>query len=108
MDAKRTIPVGCAPRTETASSTVRIHFHLLFLDGIYVSRDDRPPRFQRVPAPDQEELSVLIEQISRRVGRCLQRQGLLEQDVDRGSFLKLLYSQDPARRLAPLSNPLEK
>ena len=26
---------------------LNIHFHILFLDGLYVNRDDRPPRFQR-------------------------------------------------------------
>ena len=29
---------------------VNIHFHILFLDDVYVCRDDRPPRFQRVKA----------------------------------------------------------
>ena len=33
-------------------------------------------------APNREELNVLVEQISRRVGRCLERQGLLEQDAE--------------------------
>ena len=32
---------------------LNIHFHLLFLDGIYVSRNDRPPRFRRVKAKRQ-------------------------------------------------------
>tara|TARA_B110000503_G_scaffold142535_2_gene239646 strand:- start:1226 stop:1537 length:312 start_codon:yes stop_codon:yes gene_type:complete len=30
---------------------LNIHFHILFLDGVYVCRGDRPPRFQRVKAP---------------------------------------------------------
>jgi len=33
---------------------------LLFLDGVYVYRDDRPPRFQRVKAPDKDELEDLL------------------------------------------------
>ena len=28
---------------------LNIHSHILFLDGVYVYRDNRPPRFQRVP-----------------------------------------------------------
>jgi len=47
-----------------------------------VHRDNRPPRFQRVKAPDKGELEELVQLISQRVGRCLERQGLLEQDTE--------------------------
>jgi hypothetical protein len=47
-----------------------------------VRRDNRPPRFQRVKAPDKGELEDLVQLISKRVGRCLERQGLLEQDTE--------------------------
>ena len=61
---------------------INIHFHILFLDGEYVCRDNRPPRFQRVKAPNKDELEDLVQLISQRVGRCLERQGLLEQDSE--------------------------
>jgi hypothetical protein len=70
---------------------LNIHFHILFLDGVYVYRKDRPPRFQHVKAPDKAELEDLVHLISQRVGRCLERQGLLEQD-DESAWLEL----DPA------------
>ena len=38
---------------------VNIHFHILFLDGIYVCRDDRPLRFQRVKAPYKSKLEEM-------------------------------------------------
>ena len=53
-----------------------------FLDGVYVYRDDQPPRFLRVKAPDKNELEALVQRISKRVGRCLERQGLLESDAE--------------------------
>jgi hypothetical protein len=53
---------------------LNIHFHLLFLDGIYLYRDARPPQFQRVKAPDKGELEKLVKLISQRVGLCLERQ----------------------------------
>ena len=59
-----------------------IHFHILFLDGVYVYRDNQPPRFRRVRAPDKNELQDMVHLISQRVGRCLERQGLLEQDTE--------------------------
>jgi len=70
---------------------LNVHFHILFLDGVYVYRDNWPPRFQRVRAPDKSELEHLVQLISQRVGRCLERQGLLEQDAEQ-AWLKL----DPA------------
>jgi hypothetical protein len=54
---------------------LNIHFHILFLDGVYVHRGDRPTQFQRVKAPDKGELEELVHLISQRVGRCLERQG---------------------------------
>ena len=65
-----------------AALNLNIHLHVLFLDGVYAYRDNRPPRFQRVKAPDKGELEDLVQLISKRVGRCLERQGLLEQDTE--------------------------
>ena len=61
---------------------LNIHFHILFLDGVYVYHDNRPPRFQRVKAPNKDELEDLVQLISQRVDRCLERQGLLERDTE--------------------------
>ncbi len=61
---------------------LNIHFHVLFPDGVYVYRDDQPPRFLRVKAPDKSELEALVQRISKRVGRCLERQGLLERNAE--------------------------
>ena len=72
---------------------LNIHFHILFLDGVYVYRDDRPPRFQRVRAPDKSELEHLVELISQRAGRCLERLGLLEQDAE-SAWLELEPADD--------------
>jgi hypothetical protein len=70
---------------------LNVHYHILFLDGVYVYRDNRPPRFQCVKAPDKNELEDLVQLISQRVGLCLERQGLLEQDAEQ-AWLEL----DPA------------
>ena len=72
---------------------LNIHFHILFLDGVYVYRDNRPPRFQRVKAPVKDELEDLVQLICQRVGRCLERQGLLEQDAE-NAWLDLDPAED--------------
>ena len=67
-------------------------------------RDNRPPRFRRVKAPDQGELQELVQLISQRVGRCLERQGLLEQDTE-SAWLDLDPAEDtdatPIKRGGP-------
>jgi hypothetical protein len=72
---------------------LNIHFHILFLDGVYVYRDSRAPHFQRVKAPDKSELQDLVQLISQRVGRSLERQGLLEQDAE-SAWLDLDPAED--------------
>ena len=72
---------------------LNIHFHILFLGGVYVYRDNRPPRFQRVRAPDKSELEDLVQLISQRAGRCLERLGLLEQDAE-SAWLELEPADD--------------
>ena len=74
----------------------------MFLDGVYVYRDNRPPRFQRVKAPDKAELEELVQLISPRVGRCLERQGLLEQDTE-SAWLDLDPAEDTDATPIPIN-----
>ena len=50
------------------------------LDGVYVPRPDGGLRFTRVKAPERAELEELVRRIAERVGRALERMGLLERD----------------------------
>ena len=62
---------------------LNIHFHMLFLDGVYI---DNPhgsrARFRWIRAPSSEELTQLTHTIAQRVARYLVRQGLLVRDAD--------------------------
>ena len=64
-----------------------IHFHMLFLDGVYIdsTRGSRT-RFRRGKAPTSDELTQLTYAIARRIAHYLERQGLLERDVE-GAWL---------------------
>jgi hypothetical protein len=55
---------------------------MLFLDGVYVERPDGSVRFRWVKAPSGVELTQLAHTIAQRVGRFLERRGLLERDVE--------------------------
>ena len=53
---------------------LNIHFHMLFLDGVYTKGTKRRPmRFLKVKAPSKAELTRLAHTIARRVGRYLDR-----------------------------------
>ena len=66
---------------------MNIHFHMLFLDGVYVTSGERLS-FRRLPPPTVAALEKLVRGISERVGRALERQGLLVRDLE-NSFLTL-------------------
>jgi hypothetical protein len=67
-----------------------IHFHMLFLDGAYLTGTN-PPVFRRIDAPSAKELQALVERMAERIGQALDRKGLLVRDCE-NSYL----SFDPA------------
>ena len=58
------------------------HLHLLVLDGVYRREGEGRLRFVPVPAPSTEELKGVVQRISKRIGRSLERSGLIERDID--------------------------
>jgi hypothetical protein len=78
---------------------LNVHFHMLFLDGVYIRNKQGKARFQRTIAPTQQELAKLVHMISHRVARYLERQGVLERDEE-NSYLQLDgMDEDPMQQL---------
>jgi hypothetical protein len=67
---------------------LNVHFHILFIDGVYQKKCKGQLRFHRVKAPTGSELNTLVATISQRIARHLERQGLLKRD-DESSYLTL-------------------
>ena len=67
---------------------LNIHFHMLFLDGAYVGGIRGTPRLRWVKAPTGDELTQLVHAMARRIGRFLEKEGLLERDAE-NSYLAL-------------------
>lgn len=67
---------------------LNIHFHMLFLDGVYVQDGAGSFAFHCNKAPTVEQLTELLHTISQRVASFLERRGLLERDED-SSYLTL-------------------
>jgi len=61
---------------------LNIHFHMIFLDGVYTGGcSGVPMRFRQVKVPSRVELTQLTYTIARRVGRYLERQGLMAHEA---------------------------
>jgi ribosomal protein S27E len=63
---------------------LNVHFHMLFLDGVYVDADDdkQGQRFQAVRCPTPVEINMLTRKIGIRVARYLERAKLIERDAE--------------------------
>jgi hypothetical protein len=67
---------------------LNLHFHILFIDGIYHQKGKVRLTFHRVKAPSAGELNSLVTKISQRIARHLEKQGLLMRD-DENSYLTM-------------------
>ena len=70
---------------------------MLFLDGVYEVSPPHSnrPRFQWVREPTSAQLTQVVHTIARRVGRLLEREGLLERDTEQLDFSDVLNEEDP-------------
>ena len=78
---------------------LNIHFHMLFLDGVYAEGVRGSPRFRWVKAPSSDELTQLVHAMARRIGRFLERQGLLERDAENSYLTSDMVEEDPMNQL---------
>src|SRR5437870_2020538 len=63
---------------------VNLHFHILFLEGVYVDRTEASlkPRFVQGEPPTDTAIAAVVQKISRRVIRTLRHLGYLEAGGD--------------------------
>jgi len=98
---QKTVKTGAITLIQRFGSALNlnVHFHMLFLDGVYTRNKQGKTKFQRTIAPNQQELAKLVHTISHRVARFLERQGILERDEE-NSYLQLDgIDEDPMQQL---------
>lgn len=61
---------------------LNVHFHLLFLDGIYSPCMEESPMFHPLPSPSDEEIRELVQTLALRITRHLKRKGYLRETED--------------------------
>jgi hypothetical protein len=75
---------------------LNVHLHMLFLDGVYVQA--KQPKsalhFQWIKSPSSEEITRLTHTIATRVGRLLERQGLLVRDTEHSYLTNVSTDED--------------
>ena len=78
---------------------LNVHFHLLVLDGVYRRDSEGRLRFVPAPAPSAAELKQLVQRIAERIGRSLERSGLITRDIE-NAYLAFDPSEEaPIHRL---------
>ncbi len=69
-----------------------VHFHMIFVDGVYLTDGAELPVFRHVPSPGTAELQVVVQNIAERIGRLLEKRGLIDRDWENAWL-----SGDPAQ-----------
>jgi hypothetical protein len=71
-----------------SSMHLNLHFHIVFLEGVYLDRSDQglKPRFVKAEPPSDADIAMVLQKISLRVIRTLRHLGYLEaaMEVPRG------------------------
>jgi hypothetical protein len=67
-----------------SSMNLNLHFHVVFLEGVYLDRSDQDlkPRFVKVEPPSDADVTKVLQKISHRVIRKLRRLGYLEAGME--------------------------
>ena len=83
------------------AANLNIHLHCLVLDGVY-RRTDGEPNFVEVPAPTDEALQALLDQIISRLMKLLTGRGELIEEQGSTYLADSDADSDDARMLRPL------
>jgi hypothetical protein len=67
-----------------SAMNLNLHFHVVFLEGVYVDRTAQglQPRFVKAEPPTDVDITAVVQKISHRIIRMLRRMGYLEADLD--------------------------
>jgi hypothetical protein len=67
-----------------SSINVNLHFHIIFLEGVYLDRTDqgRTPRFLAGEPPTAADIAAVLQKLCQRVIRKLRHLGYLEAGID--------------------------
>jgi hypothetical protein len=77
------------------SINLNIHFHQLYLDGVYELDDEgRPSAWRMTKAPTKPELNDVLNKIIRRITKLLEKMKIIKRDEE--DFLQINLEEDDA------------
>lgn len=77
------------------SINLNIHFHQLYLDGVYELDDEgRPSTWHMTKAPTKPEMDDVLNKIILRITKLLEKKGIIKRDEE--DFLQLNLEEDDA------------
>ena len=77
---------------------LNVRFHMIVPAGVYLEEGENATIFRHVPAPTCAELQCLVQQIAERIGRLLEKRGLVERDME-SAWLTATARSVPGSRL---------
>jgi hypothetical protein len=97
------------------SLNLNVHFHVVFLDGVFVRDEHGRAHFYPLPPPDREDLEIIVRRVHKRAVAWLRRRGYVDKGSDdersapqdalevcaaiamqRGSFMRLKDNAAPS------------
>jgi len=73
---------------------LNIHFHMLFLDGAYgLDKDGEISDFHKIAKPNLKDMQMVLHRICERLGRLLEKRGLLCRDAEQ-SYLTFDFDDE--------------
>lgn len=60
---------------------LNVHLHMIVVDGRYVTEGPGLPVFRAVRSPCVVELQALVQRLGERIGRLLEKRGLIEREA---------------------------
>lgn len=73
---------------------LNVHFHMLFLDGVYKDSKKQAPRFISIKQHSPSDIINLTHKISLRIARYLERTGIIERDLENSYFSENALDDD--------------
>lgn len=94
--SKKTARTGAVTLIQRFGSALNlnIHFHMLFLDGVYVGDDENDLRFVSTTHHKMEDIVSLTHKMSTRIVRYLERAGIIERDAENSYVTEELLNND--------------
>ena len=85
---KKTAKTGAVTLIQRFGSALNlnIHFHMIFLDGVYAFNKKSEPDFVRVTKHKVEDIMQIVNKISVRIASYLLRAALIERDAENTYF----------------------